>query len=85
MLLQNYLNGRLTPPLSGRYLPNIDPATGQVYGQIPDSGPEDIAAAVAAAQAALPAWRRRPAEERGRLLEKIADLIDENLEKLALA
>lgn len=83
--LQNYLNGQLVPPLSGRHLDNVEPATGQVYGQIPDSGPEDVAAAVAAAEAALPAWRALPAEERGRLLEKIADLIDVNLERLAQA
>ncbi|WP_046247075.1 aldehyde dehydrogenase [Hymenobacter terrenus] len=83
--IQNYLNGHLTPPRSGRYLDNIEPATSQVYGQIPDSGPEDVAAAVAAAEAALPSWRRLPAEERGRLLVKIADLIDANLEHLARA
>ena len=61
LLIQNYLNGQLVPPLAGRYLSNVEPATGQVYGQIPDSGPEDVAAAVAAAEAALPAWRARPA------------------------
>ncbi len=83
--LQNYLNGQLVPPLAGRYLPLIEPATGQVYGQLPDSGPEDVAAAVAAAEAALPAWRARPAEERGRLLVRLADLIDANLERLACA
>lgn len=85
LCIQNYLNGRLVPPLAGRYLDNIEPATGQVYGQLPDSGPADVAAAVAAAEAALPAWRRLPAEERGRILVKIADLIDANLERLALA
>jgi len=83
--LQNYLNGQLVPPLAGRYLPLIEPATGQVYGQLPDSGPEDVAAAVAAAEAALPAWRARPAEERGRLLVRLADLIDANQERLARA
>lgn len=83
--VHNYLNGQLVPPLAGRYLANIEPATGQVYGRLPDSGPEDVAAAVAAAEAALPAWRARPAEERGRLLIRIADLIDENLERLARA
>ena len=81
----NYLNGGLTPPLAGRYLDNIEPATGQVYGQIPDSGPEDVAAAVTAAEAALPAWRALPAEDRGRILVKIADLIDANLDRLAHA
>ena len=83
--IQNYLNGRLEPPLAGRYLDNVEPATGRVYGQLPDSGPEDVAAAVAAAEAALPAWRARPAEERGRLLVCIADLIDANVERLARA
>ena len=83
--LQNYINGQLVAPLSGRYLDNIEPATGQVYGQIPDSGPADVAAAVRAAEAALPAWRARSAEERGRILVKIAGLIDANLERLALA
>ena len=83
--IQNYLNGQLVPPQAGRYLDNVDPATGQVYGQIPDSDAADVAAAVAAAEAALPAWRARPAEDRGRLLVRIADLIDANLERLARA
>lgn len=83
--IQNYLNGQLVPPQSGRYLDNVEPATGQVYGLIPDSGPEDVAAAVAAAEAALPAWRALAAEDRGRLLVRIADLIDANLERLAQA
>ncbi|HEX8328680.1 MAG TPA: aldehyde dehydrogenase [Hymenobacter sp.] len=85
LLIQNYVNGQLVAPRTGRYLDNIDPATGQVYGQLPDSGPEDVAAAVAAAEAALPAWRALPAEDRGRLLVKIADLIDANLARLAHA
>ena len=83
--LLNYVNGQLVPPRTGRYLDNIEPATGQVYGHLPDSGPEDVAAAVAAAEAALPAWRARPAEERGRLLVKIAELLERDLEQLALA
>jgi len=83
--IQNYLNGQLVPPQAGRYLDNIEPATGQVYGQIPDSDASDVAAAVAAAEAALPAWRALPAEERGRLLVKIAELIDRDLDRLARA
>lgn len=82
---QNYLNGRLVPPTTGRYLPNVEPATGQVYAQIPDSDATDVAQAVAAAEAALPAWRALPAEERGRLLVRIAELIEQNLEPLAQA
>ncbi|MBO0360892.1 aldehyde dehydrogenase [Hymenobacter sp. BT186] len=82
---QNYLNGRLVPPTAGRYLPNVEPATGQVYAHIPDSDAADVARAVAAAEAALPAWRALPAEERGRLLVRIAELIERDLEALAQA
>ena len=83
--LQNYLNGQLVPPQSGRYLDNFEPATGHVYGELPDSGRLDVEAAVAAAEAALPAWRARSAEERGRLLVRLAELIERDLERLAIA
>ncbi|MCC2545874.1 aldehyde dehydrogenase [Hymenobacter sp. BT175] len=83
--IQNYINGEFVPPVAGRYLDNIDPALGQVYGQIPDSDATDIARAVEAAEAAFPAWRAMPAEKRGRLLVRVADLIERNLERLAQA
>ncbi len=83
--LLNYVNGQLVPPRTGRYLDNFEPATGQVYGHLPDSGPEDVNAAVEAAEVALPAWRALPAEERGRLLVRIAELLERDLEQLALA
>ncbi|AIZ62848.1 2-hydroxymuconic semialdehyde dehydrogenase [Hymenobacter sp. DG25B] len=83
--LQNYINGQLVPPAAGRYLDNIEPATGQVYSLLPDSNTQDVAAAVAAAEAALPAWRALPAEERGRLLVRISELIERDLEPLAQA
>ncbi|ALD22049.1 aldehyde dehydrogenase [Hymenobacter sp. DG25A] len=83
--LQNYINGQLVPPAAGRYLDNIEPATGQVYSLLPDSNTQDVAAAVAAAEAALPAWRALPAEERGRLLVRISELIERELEPLAQA
>jgi aminomuconate-semialdehyde/2-hydroxymuconate-6-semialdehyde dehydrogenase len=83
--LQNYIGGQLVPPAAGRYLPIIEPATGQVFAQIPDSGAADVAQAVQAAEAAFPAWRRRPAEERGRLLVRISELIERDLDRLAYA
>lgn len=83
--LQNYINGQLVPPAAGRYLDNLEPATGQVYSLLPDSNTQDVAAAVAAAEAALPAWRALPAEERGRLLVRISELIERDLEPLAQA
>jgi len=83
--LDNYIDGKLVSPQSGNYIDNTNPATGEVYGQIPDSGIKDVNAAVTAAQAAFPAWSNTPVEERFRLLNKIADLIDAHAEELALA
>ncbi|WP_192822301.1 aldehyde dehydrogenase [Rufibacter sp. LB8] len=83
--LQNFLNGTFSPPISGNYLPNIKPATGEVFSQIPDSEEQDVQAAVEAAKAAFPAWAGLPAEKRGRYLVRLSELIDQNLERLAEA
>jgi aminomuconate-semialdehyde/2-hydroxymuconate-6-semialdehyde dehydrogenase len=79
----NFVDGEFRPPCSGRYLPDIDPATGEVIAEIADSGPEDVDAAVGAASRAFGSWRRTPAEERSRLLLRVAELIEENFEELA--
>src|SRR4030095_354303 len=79
----NFIDGQFRPPCSGRYLPDVDPATGQVIDEIPDSGPEDVHAAGGDASRAFEGWRRTPAEERSRLLLRVADLIEENLDELA--
>ena len=47
--LENYIGGNLIAPLSGKFIDNINPATGEVYGQIPDSSEKDVEAAVQAA------------------------------------
>ena len=83
--LENYIGGKLVAPLSGRFIENINPATGEVYGQIPDSNEKDIEAAVQAAQKAFPVWSVTPVEERFKILNHIAELIDAHLEELALA
>ena len=64
---------------------NVNPATGEVYSQIPDSNDKDVDLAVSFAQKALESWAATPAESRFKILNKIADLIDENSEALALA
>ncbi len=64
---------------------NINPATGWIYSQTPDSDYEDVEEAVGAAKAAFPLWSTTPAEERFKILNRIAELIDENLDALALA
>lgn len=83
--LENLIGGNLIAPLSSRFIDNINPATGEVYGQIPDSGDKDIDIAVKSAKAAFPRWSTTSAEERFTILNRIATLIDENLEALALA
>ena len=83
--LENYIGGNLIGPLSGKFIDNINPATGEVYGQIPDSDNKDIEVAVQAAQKAFPAWSVTSVEERFKVLNRIAELIDENIEVLALA
>jgi len=83
--ISHYIDGRLVEPASGAYLDNIDPSTGRVYSQVPDGDERDVAAAVEAARRAFPAWSHTHAAERSRVLLSIAELIDANLDKLALA
>lgn len=83
--IENYIGGQLQKPLNGKYLDNVNPATGQVYSHTPDSDKKDIDEAVGAAKAAFAKWSITPAEERFKILNKIAELIDEHLEPLALA
>lgn len=83
--LSNYIGGELVPSCSRKTIDNIEPATGEVYAQIPASGPEDIGRAVEAARRAFPAWSRLEASERGRLLRRIGELISRDLESLAHA
>lgn len=83
--LENYIDGNLIGPLSGNFIDNYNPATGEVYGQIPDSNQKDVDAAVHAAQKAFLSWSISPAGQRFKILNRIAELIDENLDELALA
>lgn len=83
--LQNYINGKLIDPLGGKFLDNVEPATGKVYSQVPDSDAADVQLAVTAAERAFPAWSHLPATARSRILCKLADLIDANLDSLARA
>ena len=83
--LENYIGGNFIAPLSGKFIDGINPATGEVFCQIPDSNEKDIEAAVHAAQGAFPVWSITPVEERFKILNRIAELIDANLDELALA
>ena len=83
--IANYINGEFTAPHSGQYLDNFEPATAQVYSRVPASTESDVQAAVEAAKGALGTWVALSNDERARYLEKIADLIEVNLETLAAA
>ena len=84
-IIKNYIDGTLVEPKSGAYLDNFNPATGQVYSQIPDSAEEDVNDAVKAAKLAYPSWSKTAKETRSEILVKIAMLIEKNLDRLALA
>jgi aminomuconate-semialdehyde/2-hydroxymuconate-6-semialdehyde dehydrogenase len=81
----NYINGELTQPVSEQYLDNYNPAEGKVYSLIPDSDERDVANATNAAKRAFPLWSMMASEKRSSILQTIADLIDRDLDKLALA
>jgi aminomuconate-semialdehyde/2-hydroxymuconate-6-semialdehyde dehydrogenase len=85
MNIQNYINGQFVNPIQGNYLDNYNPASGEVYGQIPNSTTEDVEKAYEAAAKAFPKWSNTTLEERSKILSKIADLILENLDFLAAA
>lgn len=83
--ISNYINGQLNPPVSGKYLDNYNPATGMVYSLIPDSDEQDVALAYASAAAAFPSWSKTSVEEKFKIMMRVADLIEEQLEMLAQA
>jgi len=81
----NYINGEFSNPLKGKYLDNYEPATGKVYGQIPNSSAADVEIAVQAAENAFASWSGLPDEVRSKWLLKIADGIADRLEDFAAA
>jgi aminomuconate-semialdehyde/2-hydroxymuconate-6-semialdehyde dehydrogenase len=83
--IANYIAGELQAPLSGKYMDNTNPATGEVYSQTPDSDSRDVEEAVGAARMAFPAWSTTPVEQRFKVLNRIAGLVDQHLDALALA
>lgn len=83
--IQNYIAGALEPALSGKYLENVNPATGRIYSYLPDSDGDDVNRAVEAAQKAFPGWSECSVHERSRILMRIADIIGQNLDEFARA
>jgi aminomuconate-semialdehyde/2-hydroxymuconate-6-semialdehyde dehydrogenase len=81
----NYIDGSYVNPINGGWLNNFQPAKGEIYGQIANSDSEDIQLAYNAAKKAFPSWTETSIDEKSKILLKIADLIDQNLERLAAA
>ena len=83
--LENFIGGNFIGPLSGEFLDGINPATAEIYYQVPNSNKKDISVAVSAAKKAFAEWSNTAVEKRFSILNKIADLIDEHADELALA
>lgn len=83
--LSNYINGTDEAPKSGQYIDNFNPSNGTVYSLIPDSDERDVEEAYESAEKAFETWSKTSAEKRFKILNRIAELIDEKNEQLALA
>ncbi len=81
----HYINGRLVAPSEGRHQDVFNPATGAVSAQVALASVEEADAAVAAAQAAAPAWADTAPLKRARILFKFKDLIERHHDELAAA
>lgn len=81
--LQNFIGGRYVPAFGAGRMPLIDPATEEVYGEIPLSDAADLDAAYAAASAASPLWRDTTPAERQLALFRIADEMEARAEEFA--
>jgi malonate-semialdehyde dehydrogenase (acetylating)/methylmalonate-semialdehyde dehydrogenase len=78
----NYVNGQWIESSGAEWLEVVNPATQEVIGRAPASGAHEVDAAVAAAAAAFPAWRRTPAEDRIQPLFKLKMLLEEHIDEL---
>ena len=81
--LKNFINGGFAAVTPGRSLPVISPLDGSLLAEMPCSSAADLDAAVAAAQAAFPAWSRMPIKERVQVFFRYKYLLEKNLEELA--
>jgi len=79
-----YYGGAWHEPKAGRFVDTISPGTGQSLGKVADAGAEDIDAAVATAKAAFTEWRRVLPLERAKILRRIAEILRQNANELAM-
>lgn len=81
----NYIGGEWVAPVNGQYFKNISPVDGEIFCEIPRSTEADINLALDAAHAAKDAWGGMSVTARSNVLLKIADRLEANIEKLAVA
>ncbi|BBZ57962.1 aldehyde dehydrogenase [Mycolicibacterium phocaicum] len=81
----NFIGGEWVAPAAGRYFENRTPVTGEVFIEIARSDESDIEKALDAAHAAAPAWGKTSPAARARVLNLIADRMEQNLEAIAVA
>jgi len=85
IIIQNYINGQYLPPVANGWVDNYCPANGEIYGKIPNSSTKDVEEAYKAAKKVFPAWSGTTLEERSRILIKISELLEDNLQEFAEA
>ena len=83
--LQNFINGKYCDPIEGKYIDNYEPASGQVYSSIPDSGAQDVTLAVAAAEKAFPIWSKMSVQDRSGVLIRLSEGIAERMDEFVAA
>ena len=81
----NYIGGKWVAPAEGKYFDNVSPVTGRVFCQIARSSEKDINLALDAAHAAKDAWGKTSGTARAIILNKIADIMEANLQTIAVA
>tara|TARA_Y100000589_G_scaffold87144_1_gene81210 strand:+ start:13373 stop:14827 length:1455 start_codon:yes stop_codon:yes gene_type:complete len=81
----NYIGGKLVNPVDGKYMDNYCPSNGKPYSLVPVGSEDDVSAAINCAKRSFENWGSSTREYRYGWLMKLADAIDKNLEKLALA
>lgn len=81
----NYIGGQWVAPVDGEYMDNISPVNGEVFCQVARGKEADINLAIDAAEKAFETFGKTTPAERALLLHRIADRIEENLEKIAVA
>jgi aminomuconate-semialdehyde/2-hydroxymuconate-6-semialdehyde dehydrogenase len=83
--IQNYINGNFHNPIQDNWIDNYNPSNGEVYSQIPNSSKEDVENAYIAAKSAFPSWSQTTLDERSRIMIRISEGIEANLDRLVEA